>query len=173
LILVSPVLVAAAIAILLDDGGPIFFSQRRAGQFERLFTMWKLRTMRVSQCVDRHSPTSPLDARITRVGRLLRRLSIDELPQLVNVIRGEMAIVGPRPEMPFMVSNYENWQHLRHLVRPGLTCLWQVELRSNVPLHRPEATALDIEYIRTASPWMDSILIARTALALVMPKGAY
>jgi lipopolysaccharide/colanic/teichoic acid biosynthesis glycosyltransferase len=173
LVLVSPILAVAMLAIVADDGGPIFYAQRRAGRFERLFTMWKLRTMRMEDCVDRSSPTSSGDPRITRVGRVLRRLSIDELPQLVNVIRGDMALVGPRPEMPFIVKRYENWQHLRHLVRPGLTCFWQVRLRSTVPLDRPEATALDIEYIRSASPRLDGILLARTVLALIRPKGAY
>jgi lipopolysaccharide/colanic/teichoic acid biosynthesis glycosyltransferase len=173
LIAASPVLAAAAAAILVEDGPPVVYKQRRAGRFERLFTMFKLRTMRKEDCVDRHSPASPRDPRITRVGRVLRRLSIDELPQLVNVIRGDMSLVGPRPEMPFVLDGYEKWQHLRHLVRPGLTCFWQVKLRSTVPLHRPEATALDIEYIRRASPRVDGMLIARTVLAIVYPKGAY
>ncbi len=173
LIAASPVLALAALAILIEDGPPIVYTQRRAGQFERLFTMFKLRTMRKPDCVDHYSPASARDPRITRVGRVLRRLSIDELPQLFNVIRGDMSLVGPRPEMPFVMRGYEKWQHLRHLVRPGLTCFWQVQLRSTVPLHRPEATALDIEYIRRASPRVDGMLIARTALALVSPKGAY
>jgi lipopolysaccharide/colanic/teichoic acid biosynthesis glycosyltransferase len=173
LVAASPVLALAALAILIEDGPPVVYTQLRAGQFERLFTMFKLRTMRKEDCVDRHSPASPSDPRVTRVGRVLRRLSVDELPQLVNVVRGDMSLVGPRPEMPFVLHGYEKWQHLRHLVRPGLTCFWQVHLRSTVPLHRPEATALDIEYIRRASPRVDGMLIARTVLAIVNPKGAY
>jgi lipopolysaccharide/colanic/teichoic acid biosynthesis glycosyltransferase len=173
LIVSSPVIALAILAILIEDGRPVFFRQRRAGRFERLFVIWKLRTMRTSDCEDRRSPNSAADARVTRVGRILRRFSIDELPQLYNVLRGDMALVGPRPEMPFIVKRYEGWQHLRHLVRPGLTCLWQVELRSTVPLDRPEATALDIQYIRSACLQLDGLLIARTFVALVRPKGAF
>jgi len=173
LLIATPILAIAILAILIDDGWPVFFSQRRAGRFERLFLMWKLRTMRLSECEDRPSPKSAGDRRVTRVGRVLRRFSIDELPQLYNVLRGDMALVGPRPEMPFIVSRYEAWQHLRHLVRPGVTGLWQVELRSTVPLDRAEATALDLEYIRSASPGLDGALIARTLVALVRPKGAF
>jgi lipopolysaccharide/colanic/teichoic acid biosynthesis glycosyltransferase len=173
LIAVSPILGAAALAILIEDGPPVLYTQRRAGRFERLFTMFKLRTMRKSDCIERPSPASARDPRITRVGRVLRRLSIDELPQFINVLRGDMSLVGPRPEMPFVVHGYEKWQHLRHLVRPGLTCFWQVRLRSTVPLHRPEATAHDIEYIRRASPRIDGMLIAQTVFALVYPKGAF
>jgi lipopolysaccharide/colanic/teichoic acid biosynthesis glycosyltransferase len=99
----SPVLALAALAIRLEDGGPILFRQKRVGQFGRLFTIYKLRTMRTAACGDALSPDKPGDVRITRIGRLLRKASIDELPQLVNVLRGEMAIVGPRPEMPFVV----------------------------------------------------------------------
>ena len=173
LVIAAPILTAAIIAIYLEDGRPIFFRQRRAGQFERLFAMWKLRTMRLADCEDRPSPSSPDDPRITRVGRVLRRFSIDELPQFYNVLCGDMAIVGPRPEMPFVVERYECWQHLRHLVRPGLTCFWQLELRSTVALHRPEATALDIKYIQSAGFRLDGLLIARTFVALVQPKGVF
>lgn len=173
LLLVAPILAVATLAIFIEDGGPVFFAQQRAGRFERLFVMWKLRTMRRSDCEDRPSPNSAADPRITRVGRILRRFSIDELPQLYNVLRGDMSLVGPRPEMPFIVKRYEDWQHLRHLVRPGLTCLWQVEVRSTVPLDRPEATVLDLEYIRSASLRLDGVLIARTLVSLVRPKGAF
>jgi lipopolysaccharide/colanic/teichoic acid biosynthesis glycosyltransferase len=168
-----PVLVVAILAILLEDGFPVIFRQQRVGRFERPFTMYKLRTMKKEHCGDRVSPMTIADSRITRVGRWLRRTSIDELPQLVNVIRGEMSLVGPRPEMPFIVSRYENWQHLRHLVEPGLTGLWQVTHRSKVPLARPEATMLDLEYVRTASPKTDGILLARTVKAVLFADGAF
>jgi lipopolysaccharide/colanic/teichoic acid biosynthesis glycosyltransferase len=173
LALFSPVMAAAALAIFLEDGRPIFFAQRRAGQYERLFTMWKLRTMQLADCVDRPSPTSTSDPRITKIGRVLRRLSIDELPQLFNVVRGDMSLVGPRPEMPFIVARYASWQHIRHLVRPGITCFWQVRLRSTVPLGRPEASALDVEYVRRASARVDCILLFQTVLAIIRQKGAY
>jgi lipopolysaccharide/colanic/teichoic acid biosynthesis glycosyltransferase len=173
LALFSPLMTVAVLAILLEDGRPVFFAQRRAGQYERLFTMWKLRTMQLADCEDRPSPTSASDPRVTRVGRVLRRLSIDELPQLFNVVRGDMSLVGPRPEMPFIVARYESWQHLRHLVRPGITCFWQVRLRSTVPLERPEATALDVEYVQRASPRIDCMLLFQTVLAVIRRKGAY
>jgi len=165
-----PLICLAGLAILLDDGGPVLFRQRRVGRFGRLFTMYKLRTLRVSACVDAHKPAIA-DARVTRVGGILRKLSIDELPQLYNVLRGEMSIVGPRPEMPFIVRQYDRWQHLRHLITPGLTCVWQTECRSTVPLERPEATFLDITYIRSKSPALDARLILRTMRAVLMPSA--
>jgi lipopolysaccharide/colanic/teichoic acid biosynthesis glycosyltransferase len=169
----SPIVALACVAILIEDGAPVIFKQRRAGRFERLFTIYKLRTMRSEACVDGPAPADESDPRVTRVGRILRRTSIDELPQLINVLRGEMSIVGPRPEMPLMLERYETWQHLRHLVTPGLTCIWQISARSNIPLHRPEATTLDIDYIRRASPRLDSLLLARTIYSVVFSKGAY
>jgi lipopolysaccharide/colanic/teichoic acid biosynthesis glycosyltransferase len=173
LALALPVLAIACLCILLEDGGPVFFKQRRAGRFERLFVMYKLRTMRTDQCIDRPTPADGSDPRVTRVGRFLRKTSIDELPQLINVIRGEMTLVGPRPEMPFMLQRYEGWQHMRHLVTPGLTCIWQTTSRSDIPLHRPEATALDLDYIRSASPTLDGRLLAQTIVSVLRPKGAY
>lgn len=173
LCLALPVLLAAAIAIIVDDGFPVLFAQRRVGRFERTFVMYKLRTMKKERCEDSVSPSDPRDPRITRVGRWLRRSSIDELPQLFNVLRGDMSFVGPRPEMPFIVRNYDNWQHLRHLVRPGLTGLWQITQRSNIPLARPEATLLDLEYVRDASPATDGILLAKTIKAVLSANGAF
>jgi lipopolysaccharide/colanic/teichoic acid biosynthesis glycosyltransferase len=169
----APILAIAAIGILIEDGGPIFFKQRRAGRFERLFVIYKLRTMRKADCVDRQTPSNGSDPRVTRVGRFLRKTSIDELPQLINVIRGDMTLVGPRPEMPLMIEGYERWQHMRHLVTPGLTCIWQTTSRSDIPLHRPEATALDLHYIRNASPRLDGTLLAQTVVSVIRPKGAY
>lgn len=169
----APLLAAAAIAIKVEDGGPIFFVQKRVGRFGRLFDVFKLRTMRTDVCGDRLSPTEARDSRITSVGRILRKLSIDELPQLVNVLRGEMALVGPRPEMPFIVRQYAPWQQLRHMVTPGITGLWQVECRSVVPLYRPEATALDLRYINSASPLTDGAILVKTVRAIFSSHGAY
>jgi lipopolysaccharide/colanic/teichoic acid biosynthesis glycosyltransferase len=169
----APVLAMACIAILIEDGPPIFFKQKRAGRFERLFGILKLRTMRHADCVDRPTPGNTSDPRVTRVGRFLRKTSIDELPQLINVIRGEMSLVGPRPEMPLMIEGYEQWQHMRHLVSPGLTCIWQTTSRSEIPLHKPAATVLDLEYIRNASPSLDGTLLAQTVVSVLRPKGAY
>ena len=168
----APLLAIAAIAILIEDGRPIAFTQKRVGRFERLFTIYKLRTMRHADCTDRQKTTNASDPRITRVGRVLRKTSIDELPQLINVIRGEMSLVGPRPEMPFMTERYERWQHMRHLVSPGLTCIWQTTCRAEVPLHEPAATALDLHYIRNASPALDGALLAQTVVSVLRPKGA-
>jgi lipopolysaccharide/colanic/teichoic acid biosynthesis glycosyltransferase len=173
LVMVAPLLAVAALAILIEDGAPITFMQKRVGRFERLFTIYKLRTMWHADCVDRQKTTNASDPRITRVGRVLRKTSIDELPQLINVIRGEMSLVGPRPEMPFMTKRYERWQHMRHLVNPGLTCIWQITCRAEVPLHEPAATALDLDYIRNASPALDGALLAQTVVSVLRPKGAF
>jgi lipopolysaccharide/colanic/teichoic acid biosynthesis glycosyltransferase len=173
LVVAAPVLAVAALAIKMDDGGRIFFVQKRVGRFGRLFDVYKLRTMRTEACSDELSPTQAHDTRITRVGRYLRKLSIDELPQLSNVLRGEMALVGPRPEMPFVVRQYAPWQQLRHMVTPGITGLWQVECRSVLPLHRPEATALDLKYISSASPLTDGAILVKTVRAIFSSHGAY
>ncbi len=173
LVACAPIFCSAVVAILIEDGQPIFFRQRRVGRFGRLFDMYKLRTMRKEKCIDDFSPTTGRDPRITRVGSWLRKSSIDELPQLINVIRGDMTFVGPRPEMPFLVRNYEPWQHLRHLVTPGMTGLWQITCRSTVPLHLPEATLLDLEYVRKASYLTDAVVIAKTLKMLVAPNGAF
>ena len=174
LTLAAPVLAGAALAIVLEDGGPVIFKQRRIGRFGRPFTMYKLRTMRKSQCGDAYKPAGGgADPRITRVGCVLRKLSIDELPQFANVVRGNMAVVGPRPEMPFIVQRYERWQHLRSLAPPGITGLWQTTVRSTVPLDRPEATLIDLDYVRRASTPFDLALVARTFLALLIRRGAF
>ena len=173
IVIFAPIVAVAAVAILLEDGGPIFFTQKRVGRYERLFSIYKLRTMRKEKCFDALSPRTSNDDRITRVGRILRKYSIDEFPQLINVVRGEMSIVGPRPEMPFIVRRYERWQHLRHLVRPGITCIWQARYRSTIPLEKPEATHLDLEYIRQASPLTDSMLIVQTITAVFSARGSY
>ena len=166
-----PIVALAAAAILIEDGAPIFFSQRRVGLYERPFTILKLRTMTKRHCGSQYKPASGNDSRITKVGRFLRSTSIDELPQLLNVLRGDMTMIGPRPEMPFIVDGYQNWQHLRHLVRPGLTCIWQAYHRS-IPLHHASATLLDLLYIRTASLRLDCKILLQTAVALLRRKGA-
>jgi len=173
LIVASPILALTALAVLLEDGAPVFYKQRRVGRFERTFTLYKIRSMRKNDCSDAISPRSSTDSRITRVGRFIRKISIDELPQLVNVIRGDMSLVGPRPEMPFVTLGYERWQHLRHLTTPGLTCHWQIEYRKTIPLDHPDATSLDLHYIRNASPTLDGLLILRTLKALLIAKGAF
>jgi lipopolysaccharide/colanic/teichoic acid biosynthesis glycosyltransferase len=173
LALVLPIIAIACLLTWLEDRGPVFFVQRRAGRFERMFKIYKLRTMRTADCQDRRSPTNGHDPRITTVGRVLRKLSIDELPQLFNVLRGDMSLIGPRPEMPMIIKDYQHWQHLRHLVTPGITCIWQATCRSTIPLDHPEATELDIDYIRRASPLFDGQLLVRTFFSVVLQRGAY
>jgi lipopolysaccharide/colanic/teichoic acid biosynthesis glycosyltransferase len=174
LVISTPVLLLAIVAIALEDGTPVLFRQRRVGRFGRLFTIYKLRTMRRDRCEDALSPQSSIDARVTRVGRFLRRTSIDELPQFVNVLRGDMAVVGPRPEMPFVVNTrYEPWQHLRHLAKPGITGLWQTTCRSEIALHDPAATQIDLRYLEAASLRTDSIIVLQTFRMLVLGRGAY
>ncbi len=173
LLVALPVMAIAAVLIKLDDGGPILFCQRRVGRYGKLFVIYKFRTMRSDSCSDALKPATTTDSRVTRVGRYLRKLSIDELPQLFNVLRGDMALVGPRPEMPFIVRQYQPWQHMRHLATPGITGLWQVTSRKTVPLQRPEATALDIEYIRTASMATDFSLLFRTVGSLLSTRGVH
>jgi undecaprenyl phosphate N,N'-diacetylbacillosamine 1-phosphate transferase len=169
----APILAVAAIAIRIEDRGPILYRQRRVGRCGRYFTLYKLRTMRTEMCGDGLKPNGSTDPRITRVGRILRKTSIDELPQLFNVLRSEMAIVGPRPEQPFLVHRYQKWQHLRHLTKPGITGLWQITCRSTIALHEPAATQLDLEYIRTASLATDGRIVMRTFSALIFAQGAY
>jgi lipopolysaccharide/colanic/teichoic acid biosynthesis glycosyltransferase len=169
----TPILALASLAIVVEDSGPIFFRQRRVGRFGRLFTIYKLRTMRTQECADGHSPTSGRDRRVTRVGYWLRKTSIDELPQLINIIRGEMTLVGPRPEMPFLVRNYENWQHLRHLVTPGLTGFWQISYRKTLPLQRPEATVIDLDYVKHASFFTDMFVLVKTIRQVIFMTGAF
>jgi lipopolysaccharide/colanic/teichoic acid biosynthesis glycosyltransferase len=173
LALASPVLAVAMLAIALEDGRPVFFKQTRVGRFGKPFTMYKLRTMRKAACGDAYKPGAGADPRVTRSGRLLRKLSIDELPQFVNVMRGDMSVVGPRPEMPFIVQRYERWQHLRSLAPPGITGLWQTTVRSTVPLDRPEATMIDLDYVRRASTPFDLALVARTFTTLLLRRGAF
>jgi lipopolysaccharide/colanic/teichoic acid biosynthesis glycosyltransferase len=173
LALSAPLFIVAAVAVWLEDRGPVFFRQRRVGRCGRYFTLYKFRTMRLDMCGDGLKPTGGRDPRITRVGRILRKTSIDEFPQFINVLLGDMAVVGPRPEQPFLVQRYERWQHLRHLAKPGITGLWQITCRSTVPLHEPRATQIDLEYIRTASIATDGQIVFRTFGALFSAQGAY
>jgi lipopolysaccharide/colanic/teichoic acid biosynthesis glycosyltransferase len=113
----------------------------------------------------------PDDPRVTRAGRLLRRTSVDEWPQLINVIRGQMSLVGPRPELPNIVKTYEPWQHLRHLVRPGMTGWWQVQGRSDLPMH--EHTELDLYYVKHVSFRLDLQITARTVGVVLRGLGAF
>jgi lipopolysaccharide/colanic/teichoic acid biosynthesis glycosyltransferase len=165
LVVASPILAAAALAVKLTDGGPVLFRQQRVGRDARDFELLKLRTMVVDAeakgagfAIDRG------DARITRVGRLLRRTSIDELPQLVNVLRGDMSIVGPRPTLRYQVERYTDRQRKRLDVRPGLTGWAQVHGRAE--LAWPDRIELDVWYVEHRSPALDLRILLRTPLAL-------
>jgi lipopolysaccharide/colanic/teichoic acid biosynthesis glycosyltransferase len=178
----SPVFLAVALAIRLDSPGSPFFKQTRVGEGGRLFTMWKFRSMYVDAearraallaDTDRDGPMFKMhaDPRITRVGRWLRRASIDELPQLFNVARGEMSLVGPRPPLPSEVDTYRDAVHRRLLVRPGMTGLWQVSGRADLPW--AESIQLDLRYVDNWSFAMDAQILWKTVRAVVGGRGAY
>jgi exopolysaccharide biosynthesis polyprenyl glycosylphosphotransferase len=170
-VIAAPVLLLASIAIKLDDGGPILFRQRRVGRDGRLFTVLKLRTMsvdaedRMEEVAQGNYRDGPLfkmefDPRVTRVGRFLRSLSIDELPQLVNVFRGQMSLVGPRPALPSEVEHFHGRLRERTRVLPGITGLWQVEARDNPSFHAYER--LDLFYVENWSVGLDLMIVVAT-----------
>jgi lipopolysaccharide/colanic/teichoic acid biosynthesis glycosyltransferase len=155
-----------AIAILCEDGGPVLFRQARVGLGGRTFSLLKLRTMRVA--TGGHSAFPEYD-RITRVGALLRRLSLDELPQLLHVARGEMSLVGPRPALPYQVSRYDSRQRLRLSVPPGLTGLAQVRGRNRIGW--PERIELDLRYVHAQSFRRDVAILARSVKVVLKGDG--
>lgn len=178
----APVMLAIAIAIKLDSPGPVFFAQERVGKDGTRFRMLKFRSMRpdadrlMAELRAKNEVTGALfkmknDPRVTRVGRFLRRSSLDELPQVFNVLRGEMSLVGPRPSLPSEVATYEDWQLGRLRAIPGMTGLWQVSGRSDVPFH--DMVRLDLHYIRNWSVWLDLEIILRTIPAVIGNRGAY
>jgi len=170
LVVLSPLLLVAAIAIKLDSRGPVIYRQRRIGLDGREFELLKLRTMvEGSDPVGVGTVVTRDDPRVTRAGRLLRRSSLDELPNLVNVLRGEMAIVGPRPTIPAQVDDYTPRQRRRHEVRPGLTGLAQVQGRAGIPW--AERIELDVEYVERRSAALDLRILARTARLLLTGHG--
>jgi exopolysaccharide biosynthesis polyprenyl glycosylphosphotransferase len=182
LLLATPILAMIVLAIKLDSPGPVFYRQERVGKDGRHFWMLKFRSMclhadRQLHALQRHNEaTGPLfkmrrDPRVTRVGRFLRRWSLDELPQLLNVVRGEMSLVGPRPPLPSEVEQYEDWQMGRLRAVPGLTGLWQVSGRSEVPFH--DMVRLDLHYIRNWSLGLDLEIMLRTIPAVLTNRGAY
>ena len=181
LVLLSPLYLLTALAIKLEDPrGPVLYGQRRSGLHGRDFTMWKFRSMIAGaeklqeQLRDRNEVDGPVfkitaDPRVTRVGRWIRKLSIDELPQLWNVLIGEMSLVGPRPPIPDEVRQYERWQMRRLSMKPGLTCLWQVDGRNNIDFNT--WMDLDLEYIDNWSLFLDLKLLLRTPRAVITGTG--
>jgi exopolysaccharide biosynthesis polyprenyl glycosylphosphotransferase len=182
LIAISPLLALISLAIVIDSRGPIFFGQQRVGKDGRHFRMLKFRSMvtdadrRLAALREHNEVSGPMfkmrrDPRVTRVGRFIRRWSLDELPQLFNVLRGEMSLVGPRPPVPSEVSEYEEWQLGRLRAVPGLTGLWQVSGRSEVSFH--DMVRLDLHYIRNWSLSLDIEILLRTIPAVLTSRGAY
>jgi exopolysaccharide biosynthesis polyprenyl glycosylphosphotransferase len=182
IVLLLPVLLAAAVAVAVSSPGPIIYRQTRIGRHGRPFTMYKFRSMRSEAhdirrgLVDRSDVTGPVfkmrnDPRITAVGRVLRKFSIDELPQLVNVLKGDMSLVGPRPPLPEEVETYGPRERLRLMVTPGLTCIWQVSGRSDIDF--ATWVELDIAYIDQWTLFGDLLLLVRTIGAVITARGAY
>jgi lipopolysaccharide/colanic/teichoic acid biosynthesis glycosyltransferase len=165
LALASPALALAALAIKLDDGGPILYRQRRVGRQGDEFELLKLRTMVVgAESQGAGWAINEGDPRITRVGRLLRRLSLDELPQLWNVVRGEMSLIGPRPTLAYQVERYTPRQRRRLDVKPGITGWAQIHGRARLPWK--DRIELDVWYVEHRSAWVDAKILVRTPLAL-------
>ncbi|MFD0368106.1 sugar transferase [Streptomyces sp. NPDC059071] len=182
LVLLSPVFLVAACLIKLTSPGPVLYPQERIGRDGEPFLMFKLRSMRLgaesqrSAYLHLNESTGPLfkirrDPRVTPVGRVLRRWSIDELPQLLNVIHGEMSLVGPRPPLPEECEHYGPRERQRLLVKPGITCVWQVSGRSDIPF--AEQVRMDLDYIATWDLRSDIRLLARTVPAVLGRRGAY
>jgi lipopolysaccharide/colanic/teichoic acid biosynthesis glycosyltransferase len=184
LLALVPLFALTALAIRLTSRGPIFFAQTRVGQYGRRFSMFKFRSMyagadalktalaaQVKGATDGVRFKLRRDPRVTPVGRLIRKLSIDELPQLWNVVRGDMTLVGPRPPVPREVVLYDPRALRRLEVRPGLTCLWQIGGRSD--LNFDQQVSLDIEYIDRVRPIQEIAIVARTIPAVITGRGAY
>lgn len=170
-IFLLPLFIIIGILIKLDSKGPIIFSHNRVGKDGKIFKLYKFRTMKIDTEPYAICPKDKDDPRITRFGKFLRRSSLDELPQLINVILGDMSLVGPRPEMPFLVEKYNKWQRKRLKVKPGITGLWQILGRKDLPLH--ENLEYDFYYIKNRSILMDISIIVKTIPALIFGKGAY
>lgn len=171
-----------ALVIRIDSVGPILFRQKHVGENGRLFDMLKFRTMVANaESIEESVIVTtqdgqilykrPDDPRVTRVGRFLRRFSFDELPQLTNVLRGDMSLVGPRPEMPWLVEKYKPWQRKRFAVPQGLTGWWQINGRSDKPMHL--STEDDLYYVYNYSIWLDLWILLRTPWATLQGRGAF
>lgn len=182
LVLFAPVIGLLVLAVRLDSSGPGLFLQQRAGKDGRMFCMYKMRTMTVdaeerrSELAELDEGAGPLfkmkaDPRVTRIGRVLRMTSLDELPQLINVVRGEMSLIGPRPALPHEIAQYDDWIRRRLSVKPGMTGLWQVSGRSDLPWQ--EAVRLDLDYVDNWTTGRDFGIVARTFRAVFRRDGAH
>jgi exopolysaccharide biosynthesis polyprenyl glycosylphosphotransferase len=183
ILLLIPVFVGVAVAIRIESPGPILFRQVRVGRWGRLFSMWKFRSMyadaeeRKKELMAQNEMSGGVlfkmknDPRVTKVGRIIRKTSIDELPQLWNVLKGEMSLVGPRPPVPQEVDQYSLSDRRRLEVIPGITCIWQISGRSEIPFD--QQVELDVQYIESQSFWTDLKILLKTVPALLFGTGAY
>lgn len=171
LILTFPLWIIISMGIKLDSKGPVFFKQERVGYKGKRFIFYKFRTMFIHTPPFSESPKNEDDPRITRFGRFLRKTSLDEFPQIINVIKGDMSLVGPRPEMPFIVERYSKWERKRLDAKPGITGLWQILGRKNLPLQ--ENIHYDFYYIKNRSIVLDLIILFKTIPVVLKRKGAY
>jgi exopolysaccharide biosynthesis polyprenyl glycosylphosphotransferase len=171
LVAAAPVMLWVALRIRATSPGPALFRQERVGQGGAVFRIWKFRTMARDADPEARAPARASDPRVTAYGRWLRAASLDELPQLWNVLRGEMSLVGPRPEMPFIVAGYDEWQRRRLSVKPGITGLWQILGRKDLPMH--ENLHYDFYYIRNRSLWLDLSILIRSVAVVLSRKGAF
>ena len=182
LILLSPIIAVVACAVKFTSKGPVFFSQKRVGKNGELFEMYKFRSMVVNaeelkeNLEEQNEMSGPMfkikdDPRITKVGKFIRKTSIDELPQLWNVLKGDMSLVGPRPSLPKEVEQFDNWMFKRLSVRPGLTCYWQVSGRNNIDFE--DWMKLDVKYVEERNLWIDIKLIFKTVFVLFGDKNAH
>lgn len=173
LILLCPILILICILILIDDFGPVLFKQKRVGKNEKIFQILKFRTM----CIDaeKYQETGVevigKDPRITKTGFLLRRFKIDELPQLINVLKGDMSIIGPRPSIPDYLKSYQNWERERFTVRPGLSGLAQVN--GNIFLSKTERSKFDVEYVHKISFLLDTKIVLKTILVIIFGEEKF
>jgi len=170
LVMLFPLFVVVAILIKMDSPGPVFFRHRRVGKDGDHFVLWKFRSMRTDVPEYEASPRSVADDRLTRIGRLIRRMSVDEMPQLINVLKGEMSLVGPRPEMPFIVARYHPVEYKRLIAKPGITGLWQISPARAFPIH--ENLQYDLHYIHNQNLFLDCSIILRTIAAIIRGVGA-
>ena len=177
----SPLFIIIAIIIKFTSKGPVFFSQKRVGKYGREFDMYKFRSMVVNaeelkeKLAAQNEMSGPMfkmkdDPRVTKVGKFIRKTSLDELPQLWNVLKGDMSLVGPRPSLPKEVAQFEDWMHRRLEVKPGLTCYWQVSGRNNIDFE--DWMKLDIRYVDERNLWIDIKLIFKTVGVLFGDKNA-
>lgn len=182
LVLLSPILIVVGILIKLESKGPIVFTQKRVGKDGKEFDMYKLRSMVVNaeeikeKLKEQNEMSGPMfkikdDPRITKVGKFIRKTSLDELPQLVNVLKGDMSLVGPRPSLPNEVKEFETWMLKRLNVKPGLTCYWQVMGRNNIDFE--DWMRLDVKYVNERSFLLDIKLILKTFFVLFGDENAF